>query len=274
MLLTKELEGIPSRIVSLNPSITEFLFVIGAGNKVIGSDVWSYRPREAMKTVKIGSFTSANMEEIRNLKPDLVILSYPVQKHLVDSLSKIAPVLAIPMPVNLNAIVSTFEMIGKLLDLDEKASHVIGVYVDILKRESISIDDVLLILSLGDYVIPCEASYMASVLNEVGLKYVRGLKCIELITNKDGVMKVINKVNPRLIIYEGKTKEYRPQEIEWIGKPTIYTPNDTLAHYGPSLPLDIQLLIKALNNKESFVRNTSSVTRPSLGDPWYKVFLT
>ncbi len=69
MLLTKALDGTPRKIVSLNPSITEFLFIIGAGNRVIGTDVWSYRPREAMKTVKIGSFTSADIETIKRLSP-------------------------------------------------------------------------------------------------------------------------------------------------------------------------------------------------------------
>ncbi|MGC9153988.1 MAG: ABC transporter substrate-binding protein, partial [Vulcanisaeta sp.] len=62
MLLTRALDGTPRRIISLNPSITEFLFIIGAGNRVVGTDVWSYRPREAMKTIKNGSYTSADIE--------------------------------------------------------------------------------------------------------------------------------------------------------------------------------------------------------------------
>lgn len=33
-----------------------------------------------MKTVKIGSFTTANIEAIKKLNPDLIILSYPVQE--------------------------------------------------------------------------------------------------------------------------------------------------------------------------------------------------
>ena len=272
MLLTKALNGTPRRIVSLNPSITEFLYLIGAGDRVVGTDVWSYRPREAMRTVKIGSFTSANIDTIRKLSPDLIILSYPVQRQLVEPLSTIAPVLAVPMPVNLNAVMASFEMIGKLIDLDEETQRVMGVYIDLLKR-SIDIENAMVILSLGDYVIPCETSYIASVLNRVGIKYVRGLKCVELITNKDGVLSVINSINPQLVIYEGKTKDYRPQETNWISKSVIHTPNDVLAHFGPSLPLDIQLLINAIKNGEKFVRNTSSVIRPSLNDPWYKPYL-
>ncbi len=273
MLLTKALDGTPRKIVSLNPSITEFLFIIGAGNRVIGTDVWSYRPREAMKTIKIGSFTSADIETIKRLSPpDLIILSYPVQRHLVEPLSNIAPVLAVPMPVNLNAIMSSFEMIGKLLDLEEESQRVMGVYMDLL-RHSIDVENAIVILSLGDYVIPCEASYVASALDRVGIRYVRGLKCVELITNKDGALDIINRVNPQLVIYEGKTKDYRPQETSWINRPIIHTPNDVLAHFGPSLPLDIQLLINTIKNGEKFVKNTSSIVRPSLGDPWYKPYL-
>ncbi|WP_252900947.1 ABC transporter substrate-binding protein [Vulcanisaeta sp. JCM 14467] len=224
-----------------------------------------------MKTVKIGSFTTANIEAIKKLNPDLIILSYPVQGRLVEPLSNIAPVLAIPMPVNLNAIVASFEMVGELLDLDEEARRVAGIYMDLLKH-SIDLERALVVLSLGDYVIPCEASYIASALDRVGIRYVKGLKCVELITNRDGVLSIINKTDPQLVIYESKTKEYRTQETGWISKPLIHTPNDVLAHFGPSLPLDIQLLINAIRNGEKFVRDTSSVTRPSLGDPWYRPY--
>ena len=272
VLLTRALDGVPHRIVSLNPSITEFLFLINAGDRVVGSDVWSYRPREAMKTTRIGSFKSADIEAIKKLSPDLIILSYPVQSQLIEPLDNIAPILAVPIPVNLNAVMSSFEMVGKLLDLDEEAQRVMGIYVDLL-RYSIDVEDTMAVLSLGDYVIPCEATYIASALNKVGIRYVKGLKCIELITNKDGVINVINRVNPQLIIYEGKTKDYRPQETAWISKPILHVPNDVLAHFGPSLPLDIQLIVNTIGRGERFVRNTSSIMRPSLNDPWYRPYL-
>ncbi|MCG2870043.1 MAG: helical backbone metal receptor [Vulcanisaeta sp.] len=273
MLLSGALEGVPRRIVSLNPSITEFLFVLGVGDRVVATDVWSYRPREAMKTVKVGSFTNADIELINKLKPDLVILAYPVQKHLVERLSAIAPVLAVPMPVNLNAVASIFEMVGNLLDVDEEAMRITGIYMDMLGKSNVDINGVVAVMSLGDFVIPCESSYIASALNKVGLKYVRGLKCVEVITNKEGVLKVIDRAKPNLVIYEGKTKEYRPQEFNWVDKPVVYTPNDTLAHYGPSLPLDLQLLVNTVANKEAFVKNTSSVVKPSLSDAWYKPYI-
>lgn len=271
MLLTRELDGAPARIVSLNPSITEYLYVLGVGDRVVATDVWSYRPREAMRTLRVGSFTSVNVELVSKLRPDLIILSYPVQRGLVDSLANIAPILAVPMPVNLSAVAASFEMVGNLVDRDEEASRIVGIYMDML-RESLNINGVLTVLSLGDYVVPCESSYIASALSRVGLRYVRGLKCIEVITGKDGVQGIINRVNPQLVIYEGKTKGYRPQEFTWINKPVVVTPNDTLAHYGPSLPIDINLLVNTIVNGGGFVKDTSSIKRPSISDDWYKPY--
>ncbi|WP_243681196.1 ABC transporter substrate-binding protein [Vulcanisaeta souniana] len=176
--MTRALDGVPHRIISLNPSINEFLFVMGIGDRVVGTDLWSYRPREAMKTFKVGSFTSADLEAIRRLRPDLIILSYPVQRQLVEPLSSTASVLAVPMPVNLNAVMSSFEMVGKLLDADEEAHRVMDTYMDLL-RQSTDLRDALVVLSLGDYVIPCESSYIPR-------------HSIELVLNTLGALSALN----------------------------------------------------------------------------------
>ncbi|ABW01593.1 ABC transporter substrate-binding protein [Caldivirga maquilingensis] len=273
-MIDGELMGVPRRVISLNPSVTEFLFLLGAGDRVVGVDVWSYRPREAMRVMRIGSFTSANIDLIKNLNPDLIILSYPVQRQLVNQLRALAPVLAIPTPVNLNTALGFFEMIGGLLDMDEEALRLVGIYRDLMRREA-NVDGVLAVFSLGDYVVPCEASYVASALNRVGLNYVKGFKCVMVLTNKDGLINLINQLNPNLIIYEGKTKTYRPQELDFAAnRRVLFVPNDTLAHFGPSLPLDLRLVSEAVNNGRSFVEGTSSVNRPSLSDEWYKPYVT
>jgi hypothetical protein len=56
------------------------------------------------------------------------------------------------------------------------------------------------------------------------------------------------------------------------GRPNVVTPNDTLAHYGPSLPLDLRLVTDAAARGVEFVEATSSIVRPSLGDGWYRPY--
>jgi len=65
----------PQRIISLAPSITEILFALGLGKKIVGVTVFCDRPPQAKKKPKIGGMTNPSLEKILRLKPDLVILS-------------------------------------------------------------------------------------------------------------------------------------------------------------------------------------------------------
>jgi hypothetical protein len=52
----------------------------------------------------------------------------------------------------------------------------------------------------------------------------------------------------------------------------VVTPNDTLAHYGPSLPSDLLLVADAAARGAEWVGDTSSVLRPSLRGEWYRPY--
>jgi iron complex transport system substrate-binding protein len=62
------------RIISLSPSITETLFAVGAGNKVVGVTKFCDYPAAAQSIAKVGGFIDPNIEAIIALQPDLVIL--------------------------------------------------------------------------------------------------------------------------------------------------------------------------------------------------------
>ena len=61
------------RIVSLSPHITENLFAIGAGNRVVGTVEFSNYPEEAKQIRRIGSYEKIDLEAVVALRPDLVI---------------------------------------------------------------------------------------------------------------------------------------------------------------------------------------------------------
>jgi iron complex transport system substrate-binding protein len=64
----------PQRIVSTAPSITELLFALGLGDRVVGVDRFSHYPPEAATRTHIGDYASPNIEAIAALRPDLVII--------------------------------------------------------------------------------------------------------------------------------------------------------------------------------------------------------
>jgi iron complex transport system substrate-binding protein len=64
----------PTRIVSTSPSITEILFALGLGDRVVGVSSFCRYPAAAARLPKVGSFLRPETERIARLRPDLVIV--------------------------------------------------------------------------------------------------------------------------------------------------------------------------------------------------------
>lgn len=68
------------RIVSTAPSITELLYALGLGDRIVGVDRFSRYPPQAMSKPQVGDYGSPNLETIASLRPDLVLIpTNPVQ---------------------------------------------------------------------------------------------------------------------------------------------------------------------------------------------------
>jgi iron complex transport system substrate-binding protein len=68
------LAAAPTRIVSTSPSITESLFALGLGDRVVGVSTYCRFPPEVAKLPKVGTFLKPEAELIAGLRPDLVIV--------------------------------------------------------------------------------------------------------------------------------------------------------------------------------------------------------
>jgi iron complex transport system substrate-binding protein len=64
----------PKRIVSTAPSITETLFALGLGERVVGVSQYCHYPPEVKSRTMVGTFLQPNAEVIARLRPDLVII--------------------------------------------------------------------------------------------------------------------------------------------------------------------------------------------------------
>jgi iron complex transport system substrate-binding protein len=63
----------PRRIISLAPSITEILYALGQGDRIVGDTDYCDYPAAATQKPHIGAVLNPSIEEIIALKPDLVI---------------------------------------------------------------------------------------------------------------------------------------------------------------------------------------------------------
>src|SRR4051812_13460267 len=77
----------PVRIVSLVPAVTEMLYAIGAGSRVIAVSSYDGFPPQVKKLPNVGALLDPNVERILSLKPDLVIV-YASQGDLKQQLTR------------------------------------------------------------------------------------------------------------------------------------------------------------------------------------------
>lgn len=68
-----EFKEVPKTVVSLQPSNTEILFALGAGDKIVGATEYDTYPEEAQKIERVSDSVKFNSERILTLKPDVVI---------------------------------------------------------------------------------------------------------------------------------------------------------------------------------------------------------
>jgi ABC-type Fe3+-hydroxamate transport system substrate-binding protein len=74
--MAKPVDTPPQRVVSLVPSMTESLFDLGLGDRVVGLTDYCVRPAEAFERLPhVGGTKNPNIEQIIALKPDLVMMN-------------------------------------------------------------------------------------------------------------------------------------------------------------------------------------------------------
>ncbi len=65
----------PQRIVTMLPSLTETVWVLGAGERLVGVDRFSTWPPEIARLPRLGGLEDAQIEAIAALKPDAILAS-------------------------------------------------------------------------------------------------------------------------------------------------------------------------------------------------------
>ncbi len=118
--------GVPKRVVSLAPNLTEILFAIGAGERVVGVTTYDDYPEEVKKLTRVGGFIDPSVEAILGLKPDLVVcVPNPGGRNRMDVLSRTGvPILVLPS-YRLGDIFTVITTLGELFGKKETAGKLV-----------------------------------------------------------------------------------------------------------------------------------------------------
>jgi len=112
----------PQRIISLAPNITEILFDLDLGEKVVGVTRYCDFPEKALKKEKIGGMIDLNLEKIIALKPDLIIGFRGNPLRIIERLRSLRlPLFVLEMGTNLETVFIVIEKIGTITQKAEKA---------------------------------------------------------------------------------------------------------------------------------------------------------
>lgn len=111
----------PERIVVLNNELTELFYQVGGEAVGISTSPGINVPEEAMNAKRVGAINSISMEEVLNLKPDLVIGHPLFHQNLTDTFSDAKIPFAILTVKSIKDIRNNAMLFGKIIGKEQQA---------------------------------------------------------------------------------------------------------------------------------------------------------
>ena len=112
----------PQRIVCLTEEPTEVLYALGQQHRIVGISGFTVRPPQARKEKpKVSAFTSAKVEQILELKPDLAIGFSDIQADIAQSLIKRGVEVWIANHRSVAGILAYVRRLGALVGVHQQA---------------------------------------------------------------------------------------------------------------------------------------------------------
>jgi iron complex transport system substrate-binding protein len=119
------IDEVPQRIVSHVPSITEMLFALGVGERVVGVSDYCDYPEEARSKTSVGNYFNPSIENIVALEPDLVLTDGHSED--ITQLDELEPPINYMVidPRDIDGIFADLELLGKVTGSEGEAEELI-----------------------------------------------------------------------------------------------------------------------------------------------------
>lgn len=110
------------RVITLAPNLTEIVFAVGAGDRLVGNTTYCNFPAEANNITKVGDTLQPSLERIIALKPQVVLISTASQLEVFTrQLENQDIAVFITDPHDLNGVFHSIEQIGVMLSREQEA---------------------------------------------------------------------------------------------------------------------------------------------------------
>ena len=119
--------GAVEKVVSLAPSVTEIVFALGQGDRLVGVSSHCDFPAAAQRIDRVGTFLRPNIEVILKKKPDLVLaVPSPENRASVEALQRFGVRVRVVNPNSVDEILETIEIVAAALGVAGKGAELVA----------------------------------------------------------------------------------------------------------------------------------------------------
>jgi len=120
------------RIVSLAPNLTEIVYAVGAGDRLVGRTRYCDYPAEAKRAAEVGDTMTPSVERIIALKPQIVLVSTASQlEAFTKQLDQQKIAVYVTNPQSLDDVFRSIQTLGDLFGEHDRAATLVA---DLRKR--------------------------------------------------------------------------------------------------------------------------------------------
>lgn len=123
------LAGTPARIVSLTPHLTELLFAIGAGDRIVATDDASDYQPEVKRLPQVANYRSINLEALLAQKPDLIVAWRSAQSRMLAPVEQLGIPVFYSEPTDFASLATEMRALGKTLGVEQAANVEADAYL-------------------------------------------------------------------------------------------------------------------------------------------------
>lgn len=169
-----EVAGAQARIVSLVPSITELLFDLGLGAKIVGRTGFCIHPRDRVKRVpKVGGTKSIEVARIKRLAPTHLVVNIDENpRAVVEELARFVPNVIVTHPLGPLDNLPLYRLLGGIFSREEQAEELCarfeGGYAELTGAIGVPRQRVLYLIWKSPWMTVARDTYISRMLAAVG----------------------------------------------------------------------------------------------------------
>ena len=119
------------RLISLAPNLTEIVFAVGGGDRLVGNTTYCDYPAQAKTIAKVGDSMQPSLERIIALRPQVVLISTASQlETFTQQLKDRNIAVFVTDPHDLEGIFRSMEHVGQILGQTEQANELVKTLRD------------------------------------------------------------------------------------------------------------------------------------------------